>query len=571
VSTPSPTRSALSRWAPFLSILALLVGLSALSPAPASAGDPAALQDTVLTLSPDSGVVDSPVTFTITLTTTDNSPVDGTVSLNFNGTTVPVTITNGVGSFTAGARMVSGMTPGTYLVSVSFAGDLTHNPTHAVSSFRVQRASTIALDPVATQSVGTTITPSVTLASPSGSPTGSLTFTLTRDGAGTPDNTQTVTVNGGGSYVAPFGFLVTKAGGYTVAATYSGDTQTAPATTSAAVAFTATPQNLAFSATVPTRATVFDTATVAASTTSGITPTLDLAPTSTGCTLRGTTLSFTDAGTCVLQASAQGGVGYEEETITRSIPVVAVPTTRPTLTATVSAATKRNAAGWYRTPVTVTFTCGPTAVTLTAPCPGPVRLGNGASQSVARTITTTDGLVATASVGGLNIDTTAPKPTLVGLAALQATPTLTVPKAPRCQARDALSGVASCQVSARRKGDRVTWTATARDVAGNTATTSGGIRLARMTLDTRTKNGIAQVRAGRAYTLEVRSASRPRYVVAVKAPRTPYVLGNALHKIGPNRWAITVRFDAAMTQVPTWNIGVRIKGRTHVTSVHVTR
>ena len=60
------------------------------------------------------------------------------------------------------------------------------------------------------------------------SPTGSITFTLFHNGGPTPVDTETVTVNGNGTYTTPAGFTLpasgTVAGTYQWDATYNGDT-----------------------------------------------------------------------------------------------------------------------------------------------------------------------------------------------------------------------------------------------------------------------------------------------------------------------------------------------------------
>ena len=104
------------------------------------------------------------------------------------------------------------------------------------------------------------------------------------------------------------------------------------------------------------------------------------------------------------------------------------------------------------------------------PCPAAVRLGEGASQSVTKTITATDGGADTASETGINIDITPPTVSIGGISK-KAPYFVRGPKA-ECVATDALSGIGSCVVTRGKPTDTQTYTAVATDKAGNTATTS---------------------------------------------------------------------------------------------------
>jgi len=143
----------------------------------------------------------------------------------------------------------------------------------------------------------------------------------------------------------------------------------------------------------------------------------------------------------------------------------------PIITAAVSSSLPKSAAGWYRSAVTVTFTCTPQGAPLTGPCPAPVTLANeGADQSVTRSINAVDGGRASVSVGDIDIDTTAPT---VGLTRVR--PNFIYifggDKPPaECVASDTLSGIESCTVTHTHVGTRWTSTAVAFDKAGNKTT-----------------------------------------------------------------------------------------------------
>jgi hypothetical protein len=144
----------------------------------------------------------------------------------------------------------------------------------------------------------------------------------------------------------------------------------------------------------------------------------------------------------------------------------------PTIVATVSSATAKTSFGWYRSPVTVSFTCTTNGSPLTAACPAPVTLANsGAAQSVTKTILAQDGGAATAVVNGINIDRGRPSLWVEGVVSGQhyaSAPTVS------CVGADSLSGIASCTVAVGHASHGVVhYTATATDKAGNVKTGRG--------------------------------------------------------------------------------------------------
>jgi hypothetical protein len=139
----------------------------------------------------------------------------------------------------------------------------------------------------------------------------------------------------------------------------------------------------------------------------------------------------------------------------------------PTVVAHVSSNTPKTRFGWYRSPVSVSFTCAATTAPLVSGCPATQTLArNRAQQSVTVTVTASDGGTTTTSVTGINIDQKAPR--------------LTVKRRGiklSCHALDGLSGVVSCVIHRKlstRGGIRtVRWTAVARDRAGNVTAKHG--------------------------------------------------------------------------------------------------
>ncbi|WP_244929314.1 invasin domain 3-containing protein [Nocardioides sp. W7] len=176
----------------------------------------------------------------------------------------------------------------------------------------------------------------------------------------------------------------------------------------------------------------------------------------------------TTPGTAVVTAAVTGAGTPEVVPAT----LVTDPYLKPVVTASVtSTAAPRN--GWYRSPVTVWFTCAG-SLPLTAACPAPVVLGQGRDQSVTRSVT--DSLGSSTSVTSLavSIDQAAPRVRVTG-----ARKGASYPRARKlsCRATDALSGVATCRVTTKTsrsaKGRVVRWTAIAVDRAGNRATSAG--------------------------------------------------------------------------------------------------
>jgi FG-GAP-like repeat len=186
-----------------------------------------------------------------------------------------------------------------------------------------------------------------------------------------------------------------------------------------------------------------------------------------------TTLNFSAEGTYSIAFHAVDNAGNAEAAQSLSVRIDKTP---PVVTA--SQSPSANAAGWNKSDVTVTFTCSD-AVSQIDSCTSPVLVSTeGASQTVTGTATDRAGNSATAT-RIINLDKTAPVLTMPALAAsyvYNASSTLTF------GAKDALSGFGSSQATLNGSpivsGTTVTlnhpatntFTLTATDVAGNTAT-----------------------------------------------------------------------------------------------------
>jgi hypothetical protein len=151
--------------------------------------------------------------------------------------------------------------------------------------------------------------------------------------------------------------------------------------------------------------------------------------------------------------------------------------TNPTISAAVVPGSPDGSNGWYVHAATVSFNCSDPAAANgaagsgVAGCPDPVTLsGNGAGQSVTRSVVDKADNTASTTVNGINIDMEAPT-LLIGGINDDATYLLgAVPKA-TCGATDSFSGVASCvgnlSGGSTNGTGTFTYTATATDKAGN--------------------------------------------------------------------------------------------------------
>jgi hypothetical protein len=140
----------------------------------------------------------------------------------------------------------------------------------------------------------------------------------------------------------------------------------------------------------------------------------------------------------------------------------------PTITAKKTSAHPRHH-GWYRSPVTITFTCTAGDAPLTGPCPDPVKLRkDGKGQTVTRSIEDTEGRSASVT-RKVNIDRTDPTIEVDGA---KDGKSYTKKQDMTCKTTDALSGPASCVVHQHRKEHKngtVTYRylAVGKDLAGN--------------------------------------------------------------------------------------------------------
>jgi hypothetical protein len=170
--------------------------------------------------------------------------------------------------------------------------------------------------------------------------------------------------------------------------------------------------------------------------------------------------------TFTCSATSAGGTDSKSVTITRDA-------TAPTISGSASPAA--NGAGWNKTDVTVSFSCGDGTSGVASCGPNTTLTDDGADQSVMGTAVDGAGNTSTATVSGIDIDKTAPVVSVTGVAN-GATYTLgSVPLA-GCSTSDALSGVKTSATAGAPAGGpvgSVTVTcAGAEDNAGNTNSAS---------------------------------------------------------------------------------------------------
>ncbi len=233
----------------------------------------------------------------------------------------------------------------------------------------------------------------------------------------------------------------------------------------------------------------------------------------------------------------------------------------PTITVALSSTSTLSAAGWYRTPVTLTYTCVTGSADLVVPCPQPVTVSmDGAAQAVSATVNAVDGGIATVS-SVVSLDRTAPTVKVSGVR--DGAGYLGIRPRHGCQAADGLSGVLSCKVIEKRTyGGPTALTATAVDRAGNVATNRVTIRVNRRNLVGATwVKGAWEVHRGRTYTLEAMARYRPRVVQAVPGVGRPHQLGARFDRSGSvagvKRWTRRVPMSMSVSRTRTWTIGVR--------------
>jgi hypothetical protein len=160
-----------------------------------------------------------------------------------------------------------------------------------------------------------------------------------------------------------------------------------------------------------------------------------------------------------------------------SISGINVDLTPPTITAAISPGSPA-ATGWYNAATgrpTISFTCVDNLSGLAATCPLAIALGDGANQTVSRSVMDKAGNTGTATITGINVDAVPPS-IIMTAPANNGTYVLNAPVAANYSCFDALSGLAACQAPVNSGANFSTssvspnpqpFTVTASDQAGN--------------------------------------------------------------------------------------------------------
>ena len=244
-------------------------------------------QVTVSVASPTLGTIPNPTTVMLdanAVTLTDAATLEGgfhptgtiTFTLFHDGGPTPVnteTVTvTGNGTYTTPSGFTlpsSGTATGTYQWDAIYSSDANNNGVGDTGSVAEQVTVNVASPTLGTIPDPTTVTLgpiAVTLTDTAAleggfNPSGTITFTLFHDGGPTPVDTETVTVNGNGTYTTPTGFPLPTTGPVTGTyqwdATYSGDVNNNTASDSGSVS-----EQVTVNIASPTLGTIPDPTTV---------------------------------------------------------------------------------------------------------------------------------------------------------------------------------------------------------------------------------------------------------------------------------------------------------------------
>jgi len=200
-----------------------------------------------------------------------------------------------------------------------------------------------------------------------------------------------------------------------------------------------------------------------------------------GAPVVGTSVTISASGSHTVEFWSRDRAGNNESHHTA---IVLIDKTKPTITGAPTSAP--NAAGWYRTPVTVHFTCADQAnLSGLASCTADQTVStSGANQSVTGTALDNAGNSSSYTVTGLKVDLVSPTVAISGIADGTSYPLGAVPAA-SCNSTDALSGSAGCTGVVAKSGvpaapnavGTYTYTATGLDVAGNVTTRVASFRV----------------------------------------------------------------------------------------------
>ena len=234
-------------------------------------------------------------------------------------------------------------------------------------------------------------------------------------------------------------------------------------------------QTLSFTSAAPTDARVGGSATVSATSTSGLAVTIS-SSTPDVCTVSGSTVSFIVVGTCTVAANQAGNDSFNPASeVTQSFAVLApADTTAPVITPSITGTLGEN--GWYISDVTVSWTVGDdeSEVSAKTGC-GPITLDSDTNGISLTCEATSSGGTSSASVT-LKRDATAPS---LGPAVTPNPVLLNGSATVTSNASDITSGVASQNCGAVDTGSvgGKSVTCTATDNAGNTSSADASYKV----------------------------------------------------------------------------------------------
>jgi CSLREA domain-containing protein len=248
--------------------------------------------DPVFSAVSGSGVYAGTATLTATLTLGGNPVAGKFVDFALNDNLAGSAMTNASGVATLTGVSLSGINAGTYsnAVRAAIAGDANLSSTSGTGPLNVARADT-------------TTTVTVSNAAFDGNPHGA---TAVVTGPGGLNQSLTVTYTGDGPY-GPTTTPPTFVGGYTASASYAGDSNYNASSDSKNYSITKASQTITFNALADKTYGDADF-NVSATASSGLTVSFGV---SGNCTLAGTTVHITGAGSCTVTASQAGDANYD--------------------------------------------------------------------------------------------------------------------------------------------------------------------------------------------------------------------------------------------------------------------
>ena len=245
----------------------------------------------------------NPITYgseTTTCTTAVSAGATGTTTWTINGSAwTTQTLSGG----TASAEGFNGYAAGSYTIGVTYNGDSNNNPASTSTTLTISMATPSVFDACSPNPItyGGSNSICTGYASDNGTVTGTLSFTIN----GSPWATETLS---SGSATAPQFSSIYGIGTYTVGVAYSGDSNNNAAGGSTTLTISRAIQTITFTAPISPVTYGVPPIALSATASSGLAVTFSVY--SGPCTVSGSTLTVTGAGTCVVAANQGGNADY---------------------------------------------------------------------------------------------------------------------------------------------------------------------------------------------------------------------------------------------------------------------